>query len=367
MHIPDGYLGPQTYVPLFATMVAFWSVGIAKLKKALRMRQVPMLALSAAFCFVIMMFNVPIPGGTTGHAVGAVLIAILLGPWAAMVAVSLALIVQALLFGDGGITAIGANCFNMAVVMPFVGWGIYRLIAGSAPVQSARHWIGGAVAGYLGLSVAAMVTGFEVGLQPLLAHDAAGRALYAPFGLHIAVPAMALEHLLVFGIVEAVVTGLVIASFQRTAPDLIVASADARAGKKPLAHIPRIAVVLGILVILAPLGLYLPEKFHAGSAWGEWSGEEIQAEIAKESGGRDSYIPEGLQQAEEHGWKAPMPDYNLPGKESAPLSTLSLTYMLSGAIGVIVLGFLIILGKKVFARKDDEDVPPTVDARPHQA
>lgn len=366
MHIPDGYLGPQTYVPLFAAMATFWSVGIAKLKKALRMRQVPMLALAAAFSFVIMMFNVPIPGGTTGHAVGAVLIAILLGPWAAMVAVSLALIVQALLFGDGGITAIGANCFNMAVVMPFVGWGVYRLIAGSAPVQSARHWLGGAVGGYLGLCVAATVTGFEFGLQPLLAHDAAGRALYAPFGLHIAVPAMALEHLLLFGFVEAVVTGLVIAYFQRTAPDMIVPPVDAHAGKKPLALIPRIAIMLGILVVLAPLGLYLPQKLQAGSAWGEWSGEEIKAEIAKETGGQGGYIPEGLKRAEEQGWKAPLPDYNLPGKESAPLSTLSLTYILSGAIGVIVLGFLILLGKKVVARKDDEDVPPTVDARPHQ-
>ena len=133
MHIPDGYLGPQTYVPAFAVMAAFWSAGIARLKKTLRLKQVPLLALGAAFSFVIMMFNVPIPGGTTGHAVGAVLVAILFGPWAAMIVVSLALIVQALLFGDGGITAIGANCFNMAVVCPFVGWWIYRLIAGSSP------------------------------------------------------------------------------------------------------------------------------------------------------------------------------------------------------------------------------------------
>lgn len=366
MHIPDGYIGPQTYVPAFAVMVAFWSIAIAKVKKTLRLKQVPMLALAAAFSFVIMMFNVPIPGGTTGHAVGAVLIAILLGPWAAMVAVSLALIVQALLFGDGGITAIGANCFNMAVVMPFVGWGVYRLIAGSAPVQSARHWLAGAVGGYLGLCVAATVTGFEFGIQPLLAHDAAGHALYAPFGLHIAVPAMALEHLLLFGFVEAVVTGLVIAYFQRTAPDMIVAPADVRVGKKPMALIPRIAVVLGILVVLAPLGLYLPQKLQAGSAWGEWSGEEIKAEISKESG-KEGYIPEGLQHAEEHGWKAPMPDYSLPGQEHAPLKALSLSYILAGAIGVILVGFLIILGKKLIARKDDEDVPSSVDARPHQA
>jgi len=71
-----------------------------------------------------MMFNVPIPGGTTGHAVGGVLAAILLGPWGACIVITVALVIQALLFGDGGITAIGANCFNMAFVLPFAGYYI---------------------------------------------------------------------------------------------------------------------------------------------------------------------------------------------------------------------------------------------------
>jgi len=344
-------------------MIACWTAALAKVKKTLRMRQAPMLALAAAFCFVIMMFNVPIPGGTTGHATGAVLVAILLGPWAACIAVSLAIIIQALLFADGGILAIGANCFNIGVIMPFVGWWIYRLIAGSAPAQSVRHRIGGAVAGYLGLTVAAVVTGIQFGLQPLL-RDEFDRAMYAPFGLHIAVPIMALEHLLVFGFVEALVTGLVIAAFQRTAPEMI--PARVRTGITPRALVPRIALALGILVVLTPLGLYLPEKFQAGAAWGEWSAEEIQEEISRVSGGRERYIPAGLQRAEERGWKALLPGYNLPGKEEAPLSTLSLTYILSGAIGVIVLGFLILLAARVFARKDEADVPPTVDARPRR-
>jgi cobalt/nickel transport system permease protein len=365
MHIPDGYLGPQTYVPAFAVMVAFWSAGIAKVKKTLRLKQVPLLALGAAFSFVIMMFNVPIPGGTTGHAVGAVLVAILFGPWAATVVVSLALIVQALLFGDGGITAIGANCFNMAVVCPFVGWWIYRLIAGSSPVQSARHWLGGAIGGWLGLTAASIVAGVEFGIQPLIAHDAAGRALYCPFGLHIAVPAMFLGHFLVFGLVEGVVTALVIAYFQRTAPEML--SATAPAPRKPMSLVPRIAIGLGILVLLAPLGLIIPAHFHAGSAWGEWSSEEIKDEVAKITASHEGYVPPGLQYAEEHGWKAPMPDYSLPGQEKAPLKALSLSYILAGAIGVIVIGFLIILGKKLIARKDDEDAPPAVDARPGQA
>jgi cobalt/nickel transport system permease protein len=158
MHIPDGYLGPETYLPAYAVMTGFWALASARLRRALRLRQVPLLALGAAFTFVIMLFNLPIPGGTTGHAVGAVLVAIVLGPWAACIAVSLALILQALLFGDGGITAIGANCLNMAVVMPFVGWGVYRLVAGSSPAQSRRQWLGAALGGYAGLRPAARST-----------------------------------------------------------------------------------------------------------------------------------------------------------------------------------------------------------------
>jgi cobalt/nickel transport system permease protein len=222
LHIPDGYLGPQTYLTSYAVMVPLWAAAGRKLGRSLKSRQVPLLAIGAAFSFVLMMFNVPIPGGTTGHAVGAVLVAVLLGPWAACVAVSIALIVQALVFGDGGLTAIGANCLNMAVIMPFVGWGVYRLIAGGSAVHSPRQVLAAAVGGYVGLNVAAVTTGFLFGLQPLLAHDAAGHALYAPYPLAVAVPVMAFEHLVVFGWVEALVTGMVIAYLQRHAPELLV-------------------------------------------------------------------------------------------------------------------------------------------------
>lgn len=360
MHIPDGYLGPQTYVPLFAITAAFWSIGVAKLKKSLRLRQVPLLALSAAFCYVIMMFNIPIPGGTSGHAVGAVLIAILLGPWAAMVSVSLTLIVQALINGDGGITAIGANCFNIAIVMPFVGWWIYRLIAGKAPVKSMRHWLGGAVAGYMALGVAAIITGIQFGIQPLIARDTAGHAMYAPFGLHISVPMMALEHFLIFCFVEAAVTGLAVAYFQRTAPEMLFLAGENDHPDKSYSLWPRLALILGILIILTPLGLYLPAKFNAGAAWGEWNAQEIKAEIARASKGKEKYIPSGIKNAEKKSWPAPLADYKMPGKGNSSLRSLSLNYLLSASIGVTILGFLILLSKKMLSRKED-DAPPTVD------
>jgi cobalt/nickel transport system permease protein len=164
---------------------------------------------------------VPIPAGTTGHAVGGVLVAILLGPWAACIAITVALVVQALLFGDGGITAIGANCFNMAFVLPFAGYYIYKVISYNSALDSNRRVIAAGVAGYIAINIAAGLTGFEFGIQPLLHKTASGQALYCPYGLNAAIPAMLGEHLLVFGWVEAVVTALVVKFLQKQDINLI--------------------------------------------------------------------------------------------------------------------------------------------------
>lgn len=221
MHIPDGYLGPTTCGFFYVVMAPIWALASKIVKNTLKAKQVPLLAIGAAFSFVIMMFNVPIPGGTTGHAVGGVLVAILLGPWAACIAITVALVIQALLFGDGGVTAIGANCFNMAVVLPFAGYYIYRIISHNAPVDSSRRVIAAGVAGYVALNIAAGLTGFEFGIQPLLHHAASGQALYCPYGLNVALPAMLGEHMLVFGWVEAIMTALVIKYLQKQAPELL--------------------------------------------------------------------------------------------------------------------------------------------------
>ncbi|MFA5388179.1 MAG: cobalt transporter CbiM [Candidatus Omnitrophota bacterium] len=221
MHIPDGYLGPVTSGLMYAVMVPIWALASKIVKKSLKTAQVPFLAIGAAFSFVIMMFNVPIPGGTTGHAVGGVLVAILLGPWAACIAITVALVIQALLFGDGGITAIGANCFNMAFILPFTGYYIYKAVSYNAPIGSNRRIIAAGIAGYIALNIAALLTGIEFGLQPLLHHTAEGQALYCPYGLNIAIPAMAGEHLLVFGWIEAVVTALVVKYLQKQSPEFL--------------------------------------------------------------------------------------------------------------------------------------------------
>jgi cobalt/nickel transport system permease protein len=216
LHIPDGYLGPYTFIAFWIVMIPIWAYAGKKLSTELKSRQVPLLAMAAAFSFVIMMFNLPIPGGSTGHAVGAAIIAIVIGPWASVIAISVALVLQALMFGDGGITAIAANCFNMAVVMPFVAYYSYKLISGDTEIASSRRVFAAAIAGYISLTLAAAFTGFEFGIQPILHTGPNGVPLYMPYGLNVTVPAMVLEHALGFGFVEAIVTALIFAYIQRT-------------------------------------------------------------------------------------------------------------------------------------------------------
>src|SRR5262249_30194259 len=116
-----------------------WVVATRRVRALLDNRTVPLLAIFSAFTFTVMMFNVPVPGGTTAHGVGGTLAAIVLGPWAAVITVSTALIVQALFFGDGGVVVVSANCFNMGVVLPSVGYYAYRLMAGRSPLLSTRR------------------------------------------------------------------------------------------------------------------------------------------------------------------------------------------------------------------------------------
>jgi cobalt/nickel transport system permease protein len=312
VHIPDGYLGPQTYALLDVAMVPIWAVASAKVKKTLKARQVPLMALGAAFSFVIMMFNVPVLGGSTGHAVGATLIAIILGPWAACLSISIALVIQALLFGDGGITAIGANCFNMAVVMPFVGFYLYRLVAGDRPGYGRKVAASG-IASYVAILAAAILAGVEFGIQPLIAHTATGQPLYAPYPLSVAVPAMALEHLLFFGWVEALATMGVVAALAKQDSALL----EMKPAAKPLRWL---WTSFGVLVLLTPIGV-----LASGTAWGEWGAEELKSTLG--------FVPVGLERLGSL-WTAAIPDY-APAFIQNPL----LGYFIAAVVGsALVIG-----------------------------
>lgn len=221
MHIPDGYLSPETAAAMYAASVPFWYVASRRVKQALTSKMVPLLSIFAAFSFTVMMFNFPVPGGTTAHAVGGTLMAIVLGPWTAVIGVSVALAIQAIFFGDGGITAFGANAFNMAIVLPLVGYAVYRLIGARAPVRSPRRVWAAAIGSYLGLTVAALLVGIELGVQPLFWSLPNGQALYAPYPVQQSVPTMLLAHMFGASLVEALVTGLGVAYLQRSRPELL--------------------------------------------------------------------------------------------------------------------------------------------------
>ena len=216
MHIPDGYLSPETCAVGAAVMVPSWSAAGRRVRRTVKSRYVPLLAIGAAYAFLVMMLNVPIPDGTTAHAVGAVLIAVILGPWAAVIGVSTALAIQALFFGDGGVLAYGVNCFNMAFVMTTVGYFlVYKPLTRYVSLTSARRAFAAALGGYVGICTAALCCGIELGLQPALFHNAHGQPLYAPYHLAQSVPAMLLAHLTLAGGVEFALTLGVVAYLQR--------------------------------------------------------------------------------------------------------------------------------------------------------
>jgi len=182
LHIPDGYLAPAVSLALAVPTVPVWAVATQKVKRVLNNRTVPLLAIFSALSFTVMMFNVPVPGGTTAHGVGGTLIAVVLGPWAAAIAVSTALILQALFFGDGGVLAIFANCLNMGILLPFVGYATYRLLAAGSPVLSTRRAVAAGIGAYVGITVAALAVGIELGIEPVF-FSQSGHALYSPYGL----------------------------------------------------------------------------------------------------------------------------------------------------------------------------------------
>lgn len=318
MHIPDGYLSPATCAATYAVAAACAVYASKKVSKELDEKKIPLIALAAAFSFVIMMFNIPIPGGTTGHAVGGTLIGILLGPWAAMLAVGLALLVQALLFGDGGVTTFGANVLVMGVIMPLVGSSIYHMIA-AEEASKKRKTSGAFIGSYVGINMAALAVAILLGIQPMIAADAQGVALYSPFPLNVAVPVMMFEHLLFFGFVEALATVLIL-------------NYTLSLGMKP-EQSPGLSRKLGYgivsLVLLSPLGIIIPAMAKAGGAWGEWGSDELR-EVA-------GFIPEGLARLET-AWKAPLSDYILPAGPQESLLWQVLWYVLCGATGIAVAG-----------------------------
>ena len=356
MHIPDGYLSPQTCAVAYAAAIPTWTVASRKVTRVVRTRNVPLLAMFAAISFLVMMFNIPIPDGTTAHAVGAVVIAVVLGPWAAVIAVSVALLFQALLFGDGGVLAYGANVLNMAIIMPFVGLAAYRLLAGNAPLVSRRRVVAAGVAGYLGINAAALAAAIEFGIQPGLFHTASGAPLYSPYSLSQTIPAMALAHLTVAGAAEAILTAGVFAYLARADVRRLVpnhpgvpVSADGVTPAAPRRLTPvRVAVGFVVLMVaLTPLGLLAP-----GGAFGEDAPQDLNLGNLGLSA-----VPEGLNRFNGFWSHTLLGGYGFADGQNATLG-----YYLSAIVGIAVIGLAILLLALLVTRFAGGRATPAEDA-----
>lgn len=326
MHIPDNYLSPSTCAVMGAVMLPVWTRAVKKVKKEVTKKKMPLMGIGASLSFLIMMFNVPLPGGTTGHAVGGTLLAILLGPEAACISVTTALLLQALLFGDGGILAFGANCFNMAFIMPFVGYYIYKFVKGKIKSEKGEY-ISAFVGAYMGIAAAAFFAAVEFGVQPLLFKDAAGMPLYCPYPLSVSVPAMLIPHLLVAGIVEAIITTFVLGFIKKVSPSTVYE--DSNVKTKPIYGL------IIALICLSPIGL-----IASGTAWGEWGTDEISS-VA--TGGKAlNFVPKGMENGFDFG--ALMKDYGISGMPETA------AYILSAVAGTAIL--LIIFRIVMSIKKD---------------
>lgn len=305
MHIPENYLSPSTCGVMTAAMIPIWVRAAKNVKKYIPKEKMPLLGVAAAFSFLGMMFNIPLPGGTTGHAVGGTLIALLLGPDAACISVTIALLVQALIFGDGGILSFGANCFNMAFVLPYLGYAVYGALE-----KKLGKYPAAAIASYIGINAASLCAAIEFGIQPYLFTDEAGLALYCPYGLGVSIPVMMVGHLTLFGLAEVLFTVGIYAFVSKVSPDIITKPEGGKTGG--------LMALIGVLILCVPAGL-----LAEGTAWGEWGLEEL-AEMG--------YTPSGMVNG--FNMSVLIPDYAIEGIPDAA------GYILSAVIGVAVLVLL---------------------------
>lgn len=209
MHIPDGYLSLYVIIPTFIITLLFWSISIKKAK--ITEQQIPIMGLLTALFFAAMMMNYPIAGGTTAHLLGGATIGLILGPFAGCLSITIILVLQAFLFGDGGLTALGANVLNMGIIGIFVPCIIFVVANKIFKLKSTTSIFATIfIAAIFGDLLAAISAGTELGLsQPIFT-----------YGLNIAVPAMAINHSII-GVAEGIVTIIIIGTLLKLRPDII--------------------------------------------------------------------------------------------------------------------------------------------------
>ena len=300
MHIPDGFLDTK----VIAATVALAAIGVGaawrQTKKQLPQRKIPLLGLAAAFVFAAQMLNFPVAGGTSGHLLGAVLISVLLGPHATVIVMTVVLVVQCFLFADGGVLALGANVFNMALMGTLVGNAIYRGVL---------HLLGGergkiaavAVASWGSVMVAALCCAGELSWSGTVPWQTA-------------FPAMAGIHAII-GIGEAVIACLVIAAIRKTRPELLAVNSDPLPGKAVATVIVYgVVIALGLVLFVSPFASPWPDGLEAVAARLGFDRQALAHPL----------LPSLI------------PGYKFPGLDSATLATIA-----AGIAGVLVVVVLV--------------------------
>jgi cobalt/nickel transport system permease protein len=289
MHIPDGFLDAKTWLSTTLASSGAISYSLKKLKADLDDKRLPFMGVLAAFIFAAQMINFPIPGGTSGHLLGGALAAILLGPWAASLVMTIILVVQALLFADGGITTLGANIFNMAILAPFIGAYFYSLIIKLS--NNKLTSLAAFIAAWITVVIAAISTALELSIS-------------GTSPLKLALPAMVGWHTII-GAGEGLITASVVNYLARIRPDLLNLSKEAREKGRGLIVIGGLALALA--VFLSPFASALPDGLER---------------VAKDLG----FLERGTNLV-----KGPLSDYTWPSIANEKLATA-----LAGFLGVII-------------------------------
>lgn len=208
MHIPDGLMAPEIWILGWLIALPVIALAVYKVGKTVDEKTVPFMAMLGAGIFVAQMVNFPVGGGTSGHLIGAALAAALLGVYGSVVVLTVILVIQCFVFGDGGVTALGLNLLNMAVIAPFAAAGIFRIFRGR------YEKVGIPVGAWISVFLAALACAVQLGFSYSLSGGAYG------IQMNLALISMAGWHI-VIGVGEAIITTGVVLYLYRVAPDLI--------------------------------------------------------------------------------------------------------------------------------------------------
>lgn len=306
LHIPDGFLNILISAICWLVTIVVLGMAISRTNKSLGERQVPLMGVMAAFIFAAQMINFPVAGGTSGHLLGGALAAITLGPWAGMLAITAVVVVQGLLFQDGGLLVMGANILNMGLLTATVGYGLYRSVLGRT--QGTQLMVAG-LAAWLSVMAAAFATTLQLWLS-------------GTTNLAVAVPAMMGVHALI-GLGEALITVAALSFIMRTRPDLLgEKSASSQGGSG--------WILAGVLVTLA---VVLLSPFASSDPDGL---ERVAIDMGF------------IQTAQQSPFEV-IPDYTIPFLGESSMSTIA-----AGAAGVaVVLILAFILGRALQSRSSE--------------